>query len=447
MALKHRIITAALVLMAALASCGRTPTEDEIDLINRYRGSVGENSDDEYDDIGASWLSPEEKYERPDSDDSRIVNVFGGYVLSGDRIYYPAKFYYPDSDAYKPGYAYISGSTGECSALCPDPLCTHLDGSGCEYMNIEQIISDPGSDRILYGIKTIADGASIMTSLCRIDVKNDVVRELLRDDASIMRLRFVSGDKLYYSTVKTERVKSSDGQIIKRVTERLCSFDLNTGKAGVLDNVYGDYSRGEFVFADGGRFWFLDSANGRLFKTDLDFENEKTMFEYESEYQISDFFYDTDESAAYILVRAGYMTGHAGEELIDGYICRIDSEGNCERLGMPSDRILSFYLTGKYIYYTAYDPKEYGESPRGGKCTSYDSAKIYRTDREEMSEESLVFDGQDELFFADYLPVGDNLYLDFCRFMDEGGNNWFRVTGVTARVNIMNNTIKWMKLD
>ena len=87
MALKHRIITAALVLMAALASCGRTPTEDEIDLINRYRGSVGENSDDEYDDIGASWLSPEEKYERPDSDDSRIVNVFGGYVLSGDRIY------------------------------------------------------------------------------------------------------------------------------------------------------------------------------------------------------------------------------------------------------------------------------------------------------------------------------------------------------------------------
>ena len=111
MALKHRIITAALVLMAALASCGRTPTEDEIDLINRYRGSVGENSDDEYDDIGASWLSPEEKYERPDSDDSRIVNVFGGYVLSGDRIYYPAKFYYPDSDAYEPGYAYISGST------------------------------------------------------------------------------------------------------------------------------------------------------------------------------------------------------------------------------------------------------------------------------------------------------------------------------------------------
>ncbi|MCI6842755.1 MAG: hypothetical protein MR889_11600, partial [Clostridiales bacterium] len=47
-----------------------------------------------------------------------------------------------------------------------------------------------------------------------------------------------------------------------------------------------------------------------------------------------------------------------------------------------------------------------------------------------------VFDGQDELFFADYLPVGDNLYLDYCRFMDEGGNNWFRVTGVTARVNI-----------
>ena len=108
-------------------------------------------------------------------------------------------------------------------------------------------------------------------------------------------------------------MKSSDGQIIKRVTERLCSFDLNTGEAGVLDNVYGDYSRGEFVFADGGRFWFLDSANGRLFKTDLDFENEKTMFEYESEYQISDFFYDTDESAAYILVRAGYMTGHAGK--------------------------------------------------------------------------------------------------------------------------------------
>ena len=44
------------------------------------------------------------------------------------------------------------------------------------------------------------------------------------------------------------------------------------------------------------------------------------MFEYESEYQISDFFYDTDESAAYILSpRTGYMTGHAGEELIDGY--------------------------------------------------------------------------------------------------------------------------------
>lgn len=444
--MKHRIITAVLVIMAALTSCGRTPTEDEVDLINRYRGSAGESSVDEYDAVGASWLSPEEKYERPDDDDSGIINVFGGYILSGDRIYYPAKFYYPDSDAYEPGYAYISGSTGECSALCPDPLCTHLDGSGCAYMNLEQIISDPASDRILYGTKTIVDGASITTALCRIDVKNDNVSELLRDDASIMRLRFVSGEKIYYSTVKTERVKSSDGQIIQRVTERLCFYDLTTGKSGVLDNVYGDHSRGDIVFAGGGRFWFLDSANGRLFTTDLGFENEKTMFEYENEYQISGFFYDTDESAAYILVRAGYMNGLGGEELIDGYICRIDSDGNCERLDMPSDRILSFYLTGKYIYYTVYDPKEYGESPRGGKCTSYDSARIYRTDRDGMSDESLVFDGHDELFFDNYLPAGDNLYLGYCRFMDEGGNNWFRVTGVTARVNTKKNTIKWMKL-
>ena len=45
-----------------------------------------------------------------------------------------------------------------------------------------------------------------MTSLCRIDVKNDVVRELLRDDAWMMRAEIpCRGIKIYYSTVKTER--------------------------------------------------------------------------------------------------------------------------------------------------------------------------------------------------------------------------------------------------
>ena len=84
---------------------------------------------------------------------------------------------------------------------------------------------------------------------------------------------------------------------------------------------------------------------------------------------------------------------------------------------MPSDRILSFYLTGKYIYIVRLTTRRSTGSLRAaGNVPGIDGAKIYRTDREEMSEESLVFDGQDELFFADYLPVGNNLYLDYCRF-------------------------------
>ena len=148
------------------------------------------------------------------------------------------------------------------------------------------------------------------------------------------------------------------------------------------------------------------------------------------------------------------MNGLSREDIVDGGIYRVGLDGTAKRIAVPSDRVMDFYLTENNIYYTLYDKKEYGESPRGGQCVRYDGDKIYRVDRKSAESAEYgdgtdipvetVFDGNDTLFAANWLPIDGYIYISAAKLMDEGDMNWFRVIGETARVNRENGTIKWL---
>ena len=139
------------------------------------------------------------------------------------------------------------------------------------------------------------------------------------------------------------------------------------------------------------------------------------------------------------------MTKLSDDGVTEGYILRVDGDLNVERLDMRSDLILDMQLTRDYIYYTSYDPIEYGISPRGGVCYDESGGKIWRVPRDDVSTEpELIFDGRGEFAFRGYYAVGDCLYLDYSEIVQENGIGYFRWHGINARVNFVDGTIKWL---
>ncbi|MDD4773337.1 MAG: hypothetical protein PHZ09_07000, partial [Eubacteriales bacterium] len=267
------------------------------------------------------------------------------------------------------------------------------------------------------------------------------------DDIAFIFPRFITDCRLYFSTVQIDKTKNTDGTLTRETTEEHLSIDLTTYDVIRTENKYGSRQNGEYYYSDGQYIFFADPGTGRLFVTDMNFENEITLLEYTDEYMISDMYYDMDTSELYVCVCSKYMEGMQGAQLEDGKIYCIDKGLNYRQLNMPTDKILDFRLTDKYIYYTIYDPVVYGVSPRGTSCIEENGNKIYRTPRSNPSGGELIFDGRNELFFFDYFITGNYLYIDYMQFMDEGGMNWFRVMGVTARIDMEKDTIKWQNLN
>ena len=59
----------------------------------------------------------------------------------------------------------------------------------------------------------------------------------------------------------------------------------------------------------------------------------------------------------------------------------------------------------------------------------------------------VAFDGHEELFFRDYFVTGDYLYFAYYALVIREEGQVFRRMGATARVNMKENTIKWLNLD
>ena len=115
---------------------------------------------------------------------------------------------------------------------------------------------------------------------------------------------------------------------------------------------------------------------------------------------------------------------------------------------MPSELITDIQLTNDYIYYTVFDPVQYGVTRQGSPTVDETGNKLYRVKRSDTSSEELVFDGQNEVIFKDdYFVSGDYLYITYWKPKTRDGITYFYRIGSKARINMKENTIKWINLD
>lgn len=346
--MKKMLLTAILAMAVLAASCGGT---DGSELVEKYSDTEGVVQTVA---VETPWLSAETEYS-PDSDDS-YDGIFSmkqsSALVTEDRIYFSKKIYHDDSDNHDKSYVYVSRKTGECASLCPDPLCAHTEGSGCRYLDLMQLIPDSGNSSVLYAMKQEFTEAGMKCSICRVDTENDTITELYADGSTFLTLKFISGGRLYFTTVLYERTKNPNGTISKNVVESFRALSLTDGGVDVIENGYSDRSHGEPFWSDGERVYFIEGSS-RLFCTDMSFENERTLFEVSGEYQIISLYFDAETSEIWLCARTLFMNGLSDDGLIDGGIYRVDLDGEARRVAVPSDRVMDFVLTRKNIYYTS----------------------------------------------------------------------------------------------
>lgn len=447
----QKIFIAILLISSIILSCScedKKATSD--DLIGKYSSGTAGNPEQNYADI-ADWLKPEEQYKYKSTDNSdNITDIYNPiYFVKGDRIYYETRIDNLMS------FSYIALKTGESFSLCPDPLCDHTPEGGCKYLQLHQMIFSKESDDVFYSVKTILNEElkALVSSICRIDAEKGTISEIFSGYLSgnnilqMLTLRMIDNNRLYFTAIREKSRKITDGIIESEYEETLMSVDLATYEVSIADNKYKNREYGEYFFTDGKYIYFIDAIAGRLFATDMNFENETTVLEYGNEYHLSSFYYDSDTSEIYICVHSGYMMGWSETEIEDGNIYCIDENLTCSKLDMPSGKILEFQLTNEHFYYTVFDPIYYGIMRHGAPCMCANGNKIYRVPRDDIAEGELVFDGREKLYFRDYIVTDDLLYINYVKLYEEQDYKGFRITGVTARVDMENDTVKWFNLN
>ena len=435
MARSIRFILCVLLAVLPLVACS---DGNEQELIEKY-GNV-ETESDFIADI--DWLEPETEYSY-DGEDENIVAIYSElYNRQGDRLYLQTK-----SGAANT-YNYINLKPGEQFILCPDPLCPHTRDSGCQFIDISCIqVSD--DENIVYAVKYCFDDEASWNQICELDLVNNTIKPIYGEKSlkrfDIYMPYFIAGRKLYFETRRRNYPEEMIAAGVARDEVFLMELDLDTYEVRTFDNKYAAREYGSCIYADDEYFFFSDSERSRLFVTDRNFDNEQVVYDFPDNYQLTSPYYDNDTDEFYCVIYSKFMTKLSDDGVTEGYILRVDGDLNVERLDLRSDLILDMQLTRDYIYYTSYDPIEYGISPRGGVCYDESGGKIWRVPRDDvLAEPELIFDGRGEFAFLGYYAVGDCLYLDYSEIVQENGIGYFRWHGINARVNFVDGTIKWL---
>lgn len=418
-------------------SCSDNTTDD---LISKYE-TVEIGSSAEY-IADVDWLEPETEYSYS-GENENIVSIYHGiYERQGDRIYMQTK-----SDGANT-YNYISLTTGDQFNFCPDPLCPHTRDGGCQYLDIVDMLLSKTDENIVYIVKDYFDGETACNYICEIDLENNTIERIYGKKNSELfdayNMRFINDNKIYFEVNRKHTIKDESQSLPDEYF--YMELDLVTHEAREIKNEYTSGEYGSCIFASDDYFFFSDSDGTRLLATDKNFENSIIVYDFPGNYSLVSPYYDYETDEFYCVIYSNFMTKLSDDGVTEGYILRVDGDLNVERLDMRSDLILDMQLTRDYIYYTSYDPIEYGISPRGGVCYDESGGKIWRVPRDDVSAEpELVFDGHGEFAFRmGYYAVGDCLYLDYSEIVQENGTGYFRWHGINARVNFVDGTIKWL---
>ncbi len=431
-----------LLALITLTACNDGGEE----LIDKYADRPSATAQ-MYAGIGSAFELEREFIAESDDSAEGIVSFFGtGYRKAGDRLFFTARKYYENSDNTEQSLVYASLKTGECFSVCPDPLCTHLEDSGCRYLNLDSfVLPSDGTGNLVWAVKSDFGSGGMVRSLCEIDLDADTITSIWSDESvNFILPRFESGGRLYFETTTMLEELSQDGVVTERVIEELRCINLETREVTNFGELSGS---GGCYFSDGESLYFVDYDLGELCATDMSFANRRTVFAWKEGYQPSNIFLDEATGQLFICVYLRDMTiSPESVETPSGAIYVVEPDGSSRKLPLDCDRVLELVLTEKYVYYTKFDPVEYGNSPRGTPAILEDGAKIYRALRSAPTESELIFDGGD-LLFSSWAVVGGHIYIDWMRLMDANGMQWFRHAGITARIDPERRTLAWLTLE
>ena len=203
-----------------------------------------------------------------------------------------------------------------------------------------------------------------------------------------------------------------------------------------------------------GRAWdkvlLFDQHTYELYYTDMNFKSHVSLLKYDDDYYLKNLYYDknTDELYAFIMYSelAYPEKMDMSDKDIHCKVYKIDKDFNLTEIPMPSEMVTSIQLAKDYIYYTVYEPIQYG-TRKGRPVLDTTGGKIYRAPRDNTTEGELFFDGKGELIFrGSYCVVGDNLYLRYYKYKGVADDASCYYTGSIARVNVKENTLKWINL-
>ena len=159
---KLNLAVLAFLALLMLASCSKENKGIVIDKAEKLADDAPTASDGyEYLEGVGSWLDEETEY-KPASDENIECFTSSFFGLSRGNLYFQLKK--EESKKYETGYsytlghptyAYISNLTGEKHFICPDPLCTHGAYSGCQYLDLGELLYSTSDASILFTTKTV----------------------------------------------------------------------------------------------------------------------------------------------------------------------------------------------------------------------------------------------------------------------------------------------------
>ena len=229
----------------------------------------------------------------------------------------------------------------------------------------------------------------------------------------------------------------------------LLGLNLTTKETTVLNDHFDENLERFHVIGD--RIFYTDLAERTVYCTDFAFTEKTPVLQYPDGYQLSIDQYDSNTGELYMLVTNNELHRSAvypeNPDAIKCTLYCVDSDLQCKEVPMPSDQLIDFQLTNEYIYYRKYDPINFKTPPYERNAIDVFGNKLYRVKRSDTMTPEVAFDGHEELFFQDYFVTGDYLYFAYYALVVREEGQVFRRMGATARVNMKENTIKWLNLD
>ena len=467
---KLNLAVLAFLALLMLASCSKENKGIVIDKAEKLADDAPTASDGyEYLEGVGSWLDEETEY-KPASDENIECFTSSFFGLSRGNLYFQLKK--EESKKYETGYsytlghptyAYISNLTGEKHFICPDPLCTHGAYSGCQYLDLGELLYSTSDASILFTTKTVFSEQNGITYTYIYEINNSaatltpIYTPVEKTDGLNMvsiDLMFEKDEKLYFIYNTQYEYVNENGETEHDEKSKLMYLDLKTKQTEVINENYP--TRAGLVGEAWGKLLFADVDTRELYCTDYNFENPVTIMTYEDGYWFRNIYYDQDTEEMYVLVSYTGLYYPKNPDMsgkdIHCKVYKVDKDFNLTEIPMPSEMVTSFQLTRDYIYYTVYDPIQLG-SRNGRPILDTTGGKIYRAPRDNTTEGELFFDNHGEILFssssslgAAYCVVGDNLYLQYYKVRGSGDDMSTYYTGSIARVNVKENTLKWINL-